>query len=150
MLRKKVIFAVIVMTTVSIVSCTYMKQRLALKKCNFTIVSIEIQKFSLSGMTIGLCLGITNPNPIDVVIDKMDLDLYIENIKTIHVIFDAETIPSKHYKTTKAEVDVPFKTIGISGIAMKNGEKLRYKLSGMVYMNTSAGIIKFPVTISKS
>jgi LEA14-like dessication related protein len=101
-------------------------------------------------MTIGLSVNITNPNKIDAVIDKMVLDLYIEDVKTVNVMFNEVTIPPKKTKTVNADVAIPYSIMGISVIdEMKNKEKIQYRLAGIAYMNTRLGVVKYPVTISK-
>ena len=132
-----------------LLACTYIEQRLSANKCKFTIASVDIRSFSLTGLTLVLRMDIINPNKIDVVIDKMDLDLYIKNTKTVNVIFNEVTIPSKKTKTVNADVAIPYSIIGMSMIdEIKNNREIEYRLAGIAYMNTRLGVVKYPVTIS--
>jgi LEA14-like dessication related protein len=132
-----------------IVACTYLDQRLSAYKCKFTIVNIDIRGFSLTGMTLGLSVDIFNPNKIDVVIDKMILDLYIKDTKTVNVTFNEVTIPTKKNKTVNADIAIPYSIIGMSMIdEIKKNREIQYRLAGIAYMNTRLGVVKYPVTIS--
>jgi LEA14-like dessication related protein len=132
-----------------IVACTYLNQRLSANKCKFTIVNIDIRSFSLTGMTLGLSVDIFNPNKIDVVIDKMILDLYIKDTKTVNVTFNEVSIPTKKRKTVNADIAIPYSIIGMSMVdEIKNNREIQYRLAGIAYMNTRLGVVKYPVTIS--
>ena len=96
-------------------------------------------------------MNITNPNKIDVVIDKMVLDLYIKDTKTVNVTFNEVTIAPKNTKTVNADLAIPYSIIGISMIdEMKNKGEIQYRLAGIAYMNTRLGVVKYPVTISRN
>jgi len=148
---KKTLASALVLLLSWLLACSYINQRLSANKCKFTIVSIDIRSFSLTGMTIGLSVDISNLNKIDAVIDKMVLDLYIEDIRTVTVTFNEVTIPPKKTKIVNADVAIPYSIIGMSVIdEIKNKEKIQYRLAGIAYMNTRLGVVKYPVTISKN
>ena len=149
-MKKALTVALILLISRSL-ACSYLDQRLSANKCKFNIISIDIRDFSLTGMTIGLSVDITNPNKIDVVIDKMVLDLYIEDIKTVNVTFNEVTIPPKKTKTVNADLAIPYSIMGMSLIdEIKNKGRIQYRLSGIAYMNTRLGVVTYPVTISKN
>jgi LEA14-like dessication related protein len=131
-------------------ACVNLSQRMIVKKCRFSLEKVEVGKFSLSGMTLGIYISIYNPNKIDAVIDKMELDLYIEGQKTVHIAFDGVTVPHRTKKTINAMFDIPYSAIGVSSpeTALMDGTA-HYKLAGTIYMNSSVGVLTFPVTISK-
>ena len=131
--------------------CTSLQERLAIRKCKFALVQVEVQKFTFSDITLGLHIAITNPNTIDVKIDKMDFALYIENKKTINGSLNPVVIPSKNIKTVVASLVVPFSIIGMTIIEdVQNRSKIIYQLVGTVYINTRSGVLSFPVTISSN
>jgi LEA14-like dessication related protein len=148
---KNVLTCILIAALGLLLSCTYIKQRISANECKFTIVSIDIRSFSLTGITLGLSVNITNPNKIDVVIDKMVLDLYIKDTKTVNVTFNEVTIAPKNTKTVSADLVIPYSIIGMSMIdEMKNKGEIQYRLAGMAYMNTRLGVVKYPVTISRN
>jgi LEA14-like dessication related protein len=152
---KKLFFIVFIVTSTillaRVVSCSYIEQRKLIKKCVFTIVTIDVRGISLNGMTLGLDVSINNPNSNDAVIDKMDLHLYIEDVRTVHVAFDKVTVPPGKTRTVTAIAEIPFSAMGMSMAGrIKSGGKMRYKLAGTAYIDTSLGVIELPVTISKN
>ena len=132
-----------------LLSCMTIDQRVSAYKCKFNIISVDIRGFSLTGMTLGLSVDIANPNKIDVVIDKMVLDLYIKNIKTVNVTFNEVTIPTKKKKTVNADIVIPYSIIGMTMVDdIKKNREIPYRLAGMAYMNTRLGVVTYPVTLS--
>ncbi|OHD65448.1 MAG: hypothetical protein A2176_12985 [Spirochaetes bacterium RBG_13_51_14] len=136
---------------ISMASCTSLKQRLSIKKCTFKLADVNIGTVSLSDMTMGLRVAIVNPNDIEVIMDRMDLDLYIGDVKTVNIVFNGVTIPPRQTKTVNAMLTIPYKIMGMSaaGIAGRSGD-IQYRLSGTVSMSTLLGVVRFPVTISKN
>jgi LEA14-like dessication related protein len=131
--------------------CTFLEQRLAVKNCKFELSRVEIRKFSLTGLTLGLYIAITNPNSIEVNIDKMDLDFYIEDTKTIKGLFEPVSIQPKKTMTVSAAVFIPYSIVGMSLVNdMKSKGKINYKLVGTVFIDTQVGVMSFPVTIMQN
>jgi LEA14-like dessication related protein len=143
--------AVFVIYSLIVCSCSYLNQRLYVKNCTFSLTQVDIQKFGLTGVTLGLYLTITNPNTIEVRIDKMDVDLYIENKKTIRVAFNPAAIEPKKSKKVRAALVIPYSAVGMTIIDdLKNKGKISYRLAGNITMNTPLGAVSFPVTISEN
>jgi LEA14-like dessication related protein len=102
----------------------------------------------LSDMTLELHIAVTNPNPIDASIDSMDMDLYIEDQKTVKVTLKPVTIQSHKTRTVDASLIIPYVTLGMPLIhGIEEGRDIKYRLSGTVSMDTAIGAISFPVTI---
>ncbi|MBN2160195.1 MAG: LEA type 2 family protein [Spirochaetes bacterium] len=142
---------VIIAIGIAFVSCSAIEQRRAAQHCRFEIADIEVAKFSLSDMSLSLQLKVANPGTKVAVIDKMDLYLYIEDRKTVNVIFSGVSVPPGATKTMNALLSVPYSAMGMSlaNIAKSNGA-IRYRLAGTAYMNTTMGVVKLPVTITKN
>src|SRR5208337_3299594 len=92
----------VLITAIVIFSCSYLNQRLNIKTCKFSLIKVDVQKFGFTGLTLGLHVMITNPNTIEVKIDKMDFDLYIEDKKTVTVTFGQAAIEPNKAKTVVA------------------------------------------------
>jgi hypothetical protein len=147
----KIAKAVIIIYALTVHSCSYLNQRLYVKNCTFSLTQVDIRKFGLTDVTLGLYMTITNPNTIEVKIDKMDVDLYIENKKTIRVTFNPAAIEPKKSKKVIASLVIPYNAVGITLIDdLKNKGKINYRLVGDVTMNTPVGAVSFPVTISEN
>jgi hypothetical protein len=144
-------FPAIAAIGIQFLSCASIEHRQAAKKCRFELTNIEIEDFSLSDMTLALQVNVTNPDRQEAVIDRMDLDLFIENKKTVNVVFDGVTVPPGETKTMNALMAVPYSIMGLSLVntAQSNG-RIQYRLAGTAYMKTLLGVIKLPVTITKN
>jgi len=150
-LDKKIICFFGFVTLFNVLACTSLQQRLSLKNCKFALTQVDIRGFTFSDMTLGLLITVTNPNALDVKIDKMNLDLYIEDQKTVKVTFDPVTIQSHKTKTVTAALVIPYYMIGMPVIqGIKNKAEINYKLAGTVTLDTFLGAISFPVTILKN
>ncbi|MBN1497466.1 MAG: LEA type 2 family protein [Spirochaetes bacterium] len=135
----------------SLTGCDFIERRRLLKKCVFRLESVGVEAFSLNGVTMLMMLSISNPNKIEVALDRMDLYLYIDNRKTMNVRFNAITIPPGETKKIDADVSIPYAALGMT-IAGKPGEtgSLRYRLAGHMYVKTRSGFMRLPVTVYKN
>lgn len=135
----------------SLTGCDFIERRRLAKKCVFRLESIDIETFSLNGVTMLMTLSISNPNKIEVALDRMDLYLYIDNRKTMNVRFDAIAIPPGETKRIDADIFIPYATLGMT-LAGESGGKgsLRYRLAGHMYVKTRSGFIRLPVTVYKN
>lgn len=134
-----------------VAGCDAIEQRKLAKRCAFSLEKVEIRDLSLSDMTIGLTIAISNPNPKEVIIDRMDLYFYIEDRKTINVRINEVKIPPAGLKTVDASVSMPYATLGMSlPGAMKDTGVIRYRLAGTLFMKTQAGEMRFPVTVYRN
>lgn len=131
-------------------SCASIDQRRAAQRCRFEIARVDVADFSLSYLNLSLLVNVTNPGKRDAVIDRMDLDLYIENKKTVNVIFDGITVPSGETRSMNAIMAIPFSIMGMQlADATRNNGGIHYRLAGIAYMKTAVGVVRFPVTITK-
>ncbi len=88
---------------------------------------------------------------MEVKIDKMDFDLYIEDKKTVTVTFGQAAIEPHKAKTVVASLVIPYHMLGISLVGdLKTTEKINYKLAGVVTINTPMGAVSIPVTVSEN
>jgi LEA14-like dessication related protein len=141
----------LIITAIIIFSCTYLNQRLYIKTCKFSLVKVDVRKFGLTGLTLGLHVMITNPNAIEVRIDKMDFDLYIEDKKTVMVTFGQAAIEPNKAKTVVAALVIPYRMLGMSLVGnLKTMGKINYKLAGEVGINTPLGAVSVPVIVSEN
>jgi LEA14-like dessication related protein len=144
----RIVYISLILAFLSVSSCTSLQQRLSLKKCTFALTRVDIGGFTLSDLTLELYIAVTNHNPIDVSIDRMDLDFYIEDQKTLKVTLKPVMIQTHKTRTVDASLIIPYETLGMPLIhGIKEGRDIKYRLSGTVSMDTAIGAISFPVTI---
>lgn len=127
------------------------QQRLAIQNCKFRLENVRAHSFSLTDMSIDLDIGVTNPNPISVIIDKLDLMLFINDRETLNANFGGRTINTNESITLNTSLRLPYLQVGMAIVdIIKRKEKVNYKLEGGVHLNSAYGTFRFPVTIYKS
>jgi LEA14-like dessication related protein len=127
------------------------QQRLAVKNCKFHLANARTHSFSLYDMLVDLDIVVTNPNPISVIIDKLDLLLFINDRETLAANLGGSTIQTNASSTLTTTLRIPYIKVGMAIIdIIRRKEKVTYKLDGNVYLNSAYGTFRFPVTIYKS
>lgn len=143
MLKKAAIFSLL------LANC-FIFQRVAVKNCQFSLESVDLVQVALSDLTLGLKIGVKNPNSIDVVIDRLGYQFFVNE----HGVFTGSTgegskIPAGSSKTLTTQVKLNYLEIGSAVVSAIREQKAHYKLTGTVYLDTALGTFSFPVTILK-
>jgi LEA14-like dessication related protein len=154
MKRALIRITIVVVILAGLTGCAVMEQiqqRLAIQNCKFRLDNVRAHGFSLTDMEVELDIGVTNPNPISVIIDKLDLLLFINNRETLSANFGGRTINTNENIILTTSLRIPYLKVGMAIIdIIKRKEKVNYKLEGGVYINSAYGSFRFPVTIYKS
>ena len=125
-------------TVISLIIITFLfNSCIFIKPVQLTeIISIQIDKLSVSSAKMELNISIENPNFIDIKITSIDLDVFIENelLGKITEIEDFE-IPANSNEDIKVKLDVSFsnlfsKAFKIVNILSQSDAKV--KLSGVI------------------
>ena len=66
--------------TMSQVGCAWIQQANALKKCKFSLVSVEHSQSSLTQTTFQLGFEVSNPNPVSANLQHIELRLYADDL----------------------------------------------------------------------
>ena len=102
-------------------------------------------------MLLDLNIRVTNPNPISVIIDQLDLLLFINDRETLTANLGGSTIQTNQSQTLTTTLRIPYVKVGMAIIdIIRRKEKVTYKLDGNVYLNSAYGTFRFPVTIYKN
>lgn len=153
-MKKTFAVTTLVVLIASLTGCAVMEQiqqRLAVQNCKFKLANVRAHSFSFSDMVVDLDVAVTNPNPISVIIDKLDLLLFINDRETLTANFGGSTINTQQSITLTTSLRIPYLKVGMAIIdIIKRKEKVNYKLEGGVYINSAYGSFRFPVTIYKS
>lgn len=131
----------------SIGGCAALQKIPKLQKPTFKFVSAHAHSFTLKSMKVDINLAVTNPNPITVKADRIDLLLYINKRKTVKVMFNDINLPSEKTEKLTATVKVPYKSVGSAIVGVVKKGKVAYKLDGRIFIKTPVGMLDFPVTI---
>ena len=131
-----------------VVSCTAVKERLAIKQCKFSFVSVVPYKFTFDNLSLDFTLKGENPNRVDAVLDRFFYTFFIN--KT--AVFSGETakglrIPAKKSKNFKTTLVLEYNKLGDALIEAIRLQKAEYRIKAKVYIKTILGEIGYPVEI---
>lgn len=124
----------------------FVDRRKELKNCDFAIKNVRIENLGLTSLTLKLTVDIYNPNRIDVILDKLDVDIWIND----NYVGKSVNEQKREIKIgTSENVELVFH-IDYAGAYktykdIKKGEKPHYRFKGTVYFSTIFGDIGFPV-----
>jgi len=146
--------AVIFLVALTVSSCAllqFFEQRIAVRNCKWDFVDARAHSFGLTNMKVDLQISAMNPNTVDVVIDRLDLMLFINDRQTVKADFAGTTIGINRTKTLTTTLTLPYVTVGMAIIdIIRKKQPVKYRLDGTVYINTRIGTFSFPVTIYES
>lgn len=142
---KKILLFVL---AVSLLPGCFLFQRLALQNCEFRLAGTEIKEIALTYLRLGILIDVTNPNRIEVVLDRMRFDLYVNDKKIANATSNIKKkIPSGASAKIEPVVTIDYGQAGTALISMIKNMSARYKVVGTVYFDTPLGTFDFPVTI---
>jgi LEA14-like dessication related protein len=127
--------------------CAMVQEQLKVQKPDVKFVNAHAHSFTLSSMMVDVKLNVTNPNPITVKADRIDLLLYINKSKTVKVMFNDINLPANKTEKLNATVKIPYKSVGTALVGVVKKGKVTYKLEGKIFVKTPIGMLDFPVTI---
>lgn len=125
-----------------------LKEKLQVQKPTVKFVSAKPHSFTFTSMKVDIKLSVTNPNPIALKLDKLDLLLYINDKKTVKVMFSNINLPANGTEQLTSTVKIPYKQVGTAIVSIVRAKgKAQYKLDGVIYIKTPVGMLNFPVTV---
>lgn len=144
---KKIPALLIVFLT--LLSCAII-QRVAIKNCEFRLAGSVIKEIALTYLRLGIIIDVTNPNSVDVILDRMRFDLYVNDKKVANATSNLKTtIPSGASVKITPIVTLDYGQVGTALISAIKNMSANYTLIGTVYFDTPVGTLSFPVTIAK-
>lgn len=121
------------------------ESRKAIKNCDFTIHTVQVEKLGLTSFTLRLNVDIYNPNTIDVILDKIEVDVWINDRYVGKGVNRAKrTIEPGQSKNVPLHLSIKYTGAYETIQDIKVGEKLNYKFKGKVYFNTVICNVSFP------
>lgn len=139
---------VFVFVTLLTLSCTSIRERLAIKECKFSLVSVRPHTFTFSDLKVDFDIRVDNPNTVDAVLDKFVYEFFTNDMK----VFSGTTgkkikIESKKSETFTTTITLEYNAIGQAlAEAMKLGSAA-YRIDARAYINTLLGEMSYPVSI---
>lgn len=105
-------------------------------------------------MDVDLTVGVDNPNPVSLRLDRLDFDLLINNNAVLNNVVSEQGIhiPARGIGDVHLLAHVNFsnlQSIYREIIDVVQGNRATYQIRGNAYYNTPIGQMRFPVTVSR-
>lgn len=130
------------------VSCSFIKQRLAIKECKFSLESVRAYDFTFTNLKLDFNIKGENPNKVDAVLDKLTYTFYVNDSD----VFSGTTgkgikIKAEKSETFKTTITLEYKKIGTAIVDAIKLKSASYSLKGKAYISTVVGELSYPVEI---
>ena len=129
-------------------------------------VNIVNPRYSLRGVTprvnlaippsidLDLTIGVDNPNPVGLRLDRLDFDLFINNNAVLNSVRSDQgiKIPANGIGDIRLNARIGYdniRTIWREVSEIIQGNRATYSLRGNAYYNTPVGQLRFPVEVSR-
>lgn len=140
---------IIICSIILIVSCSAIKERLAIKECKFTFLSANPYDFTFSDLKVDFTLKVQNPNDIDAVLDRLDYTFYVNQTD----VFSGTTgkglkVPAGKSDNFTTTISLEYTKIGQAVVEALRLKSASYSIKAKAYIKTVIGEISYPVNIS--
>jgi LEA14-like dessication related protein len=137
------------MIGVLLLSCTAVKERLAVKQCKFSLVSVSPYDFTFNNMKLDFKIKSDNPNKVDATLDKLTYTFYANESD----IFSGTTgkgirIPAGSYTNFVTTIILDYTKLGSALIEAIRLKQASYRVKATAYIDTPLGEISYPVNIT--
>jgi len=120
--------------------------------CKYTLIGAQTSDFSLSDISLDVALAITNMDRSEVAkMNRFEGKLYVNNNEISDITFGSYQIIPGDTVLTQAHLTVPFNKVGknIAGLVTMNSVAVKYKIAGIIYFDTPAGELPFPIVVEQ-
>ena len=103
---------------------------------------------------LDLTVGVDNPNPVALRLDRFDFDLFVNNNPIINNVRSDQgvNIPANGIGDVRLNARIGYdniRTIWNEITQLIQGNRATYQLRGNAYFNTPVGQLRFPVEVSR-
>lgn len=106
---------------------------------------------SASTIDFDFTIGIDNPNPVALRLDKIDFSLFVNDSRVVDSVSDQRiSIPANNYGEVRLRSRVGYdnlRSLFREVADVVQGNRARYEVRGNAYYNTPVGQLKFPVAV---
>ncbi len=139
----------LVCSIIFVVSCSAIKQRIAIKECKFTFLSANAHNFTFSDVKVDFDLKAQNPNDVDAMLDRLDYTFYVNQTD----VFSGTTgkglkIPAGKSEKFTTTITLQYTKVGDAIIEALKFKTASYSIKAKAYIKTLFGEISYPVNIS--
>lgn len=140
---------IIICSIILIVSCSAIKERLAIKECKFTFLSANPYDFTFSDVKVDFTLKVQNPNDVDAVLDRLEYTFYVTQTD----VFSGSTGKGLKVQAGKSEnftttISLEYTKVGQAIVEALRLKTASYSIKAKAYIKTVIGEISYPVNIS--
>jgi LEA14-like dessication related protein len=130
-------------------SCSFIKERVAIRECKFSLIDVTPYDFSFTDFKIDFNIRSQNPNKIDAKLDKFSYDFFINSKELFSgTTGKGITIPGGKSTDFTTTISLDYNKVGdalVSAIKLGN---VSYTIRATAYVSTVIGEISYPVEIS--
>lgn len=138
----------IVLVLCVLLSCVAIKERLAIKECLFSLISVTPYEFTFNSLKLDFEIKVDNPNNVDAVLDKLVYTLSASETDLISGTTGRDIkIPAKESRKFVTTVLLEYKKLSEALIEAIRLDKVEYKVTARAYTTTIIGEISYPVEI---
>ena len=137
------------LTAASLTACGVREKRENLKNCEFELDNVEVKTFSFTAVDLIVYVGVMNPNPSDVVVDRLKFDLYTGDNKVANgEQTQNTTIAAGQREVIQLNVSTTASQLGSTLMrALMTGGAVDYRVEGTVFLDTILGEIPYPISL---
>ncbi len=150
--RKALLAVMLVFCGGSMMGCQVLAgilQRESIRRCEFDLEDVQIEAQSALDLKLKILLGITNPNPYPVIVDRLAFDLFINNNNAGKGSHEEQvTIQSAERQVITLDFQTTVAQVGAGVLSSLSNGQVLYRLKGHAFVETeSFGELKFPLTV---
>jgi LEA14-like dessication related protein len=130
--------------------CGVLARRAALKNCEYSLKSVELSDVTMSDMTLAVGVSARNSNDIEVVVDRMNYEFFINGKRA----FEGSMGQGMKIAPGKTEVissvmNLNYVELGTALAQAVKDDQANYDLRGTAYLSSSLGTFAYPFFVSK-
>jgi len=126
-------------------------QRKAIESAKFSLRNVQLLGLDLVGANLLVTLQLENPTETDIVLDRLEYTLFVNNIKAFDGgVKDRLTVPAKQTKPLGINLSLAYADIGsqLRGI-IATGQVKSWKVQGVAHFDTPVGTIDYPINVER-
>lgn len=115
----------------------------ALRDTNVTFEDITVNEISSEQIDLTIAVNIYNPNDVTVVLERMDYDIYANDVRIASGSFEEPLeIPPGQTVSTSTNIVAPVSTVPSAILSILMEGEANWTIEGTMYFNTPDGTIE--------
>ncbi|NPB04446.1 MAG: LEA type 2 family protein [Thermotogae bacterium] len=151
--------AITALVSVTLMGCSAIQKRVALKDCKFSLEGVELKRISRDGFGMDVLVKVSNPNDVEAVVDRFLGQVSLDDVKVADVSISYKSrIPAKSSKTLPVGFSVRYSDLKEAASKVMNivlSRRAKVSVSGKAYVDYDLPLIgthsvSYPVRLSRS